>query len=269
MIRPFFYVHAFIWTFIATAVLTSGMVLARGVWPTAPVLRVGLFEVLAYGGTTLLLLRFHAPNASPRKLCGLRPTHPALFALGIALGAALQGPAETLRLLSEHYVPASEQELLERSALLSPTSVQSQLLITLVLACVGPLLEEVFFRGAVYGALRRYNGPGVAASISGLCFVVGHTNPRIWLSLACVAAILSYLRAVSGSVMPSLAVHVTFNSITLGLAAAGTWDPKRPALGTWWLVSGWVISVVLLLLVARVSQRSRRAESARLEDLDD
>jgi membrane protease YdiL (CAAX protease family) len=78
-----------------------------------------------------------------------------------------------------------------------------------------PLAEELFFRGFVFGALRRA-GLFAACIGSALLFVVAHLQ-QVWgswgalLSLAITAAMLTGLRAFSGSTLVPALAHVLFN----------------------------------------------------------
>jgi CAAX protease family protein len=91
----------------------------------------------------------------------------------------------------------------------------SGLLITLAfVGAIVPFAEELFFRGLIYGWLRRRMSVWLAASVSGLGFAVLH---GIWwlipaLFLLGVALALIYER--SGSIWASVVTHGLFNSLT-------------------------------------------------------
>jgi membrane protease YdiL (CAAX protease family) len=144
----------------------------------------------------------------------------------------------------------------------------NHLLVLVVIACVGPFVEELFFRGALYGALRRSYSLGVTTAIVSLCFVVGHLNPHRWPALALVAVAISYLRAVSGSLLPALALHVSFNAVTVLAFAMGTpplggpprIEPIPVAVGSF-AALGLILTVRYVALHAAVARRGR-AEDA-------
>jgi membrane protease YdiL (CAAX protease family) len=78
-----------------------------------------------------------------------------------------------------------------------------------------PLAEELFFRGFVFGALRRL---GLLAAFLGSfgLFVLAHVQ-QVWgswgalVSLILTAATLTALRALSGSTLVPALAHVLFN----------------------------------------------------------
>jgi hypothetical protein len=84
-----------------------------------------------------------------------------------------------------------------------------------LLGMAAPLAEELFFRGFVFGALRRISLP-VACAGSSVLFVLAHVQ-QVWgswgalLSLVFTAASLTGLRALSGSTLVSALAHVLFN----------------------------------------------------------
>ena len=124
-------------------------------------------------------------------------------ALGAALGLSLLLTTESLRQLSERFMPETEKELADRAALLSADDVPRAAVLIIGVACVAPLVEELFYRGALFGGLRRATSAASAALFSTLFFVIGHLNPKLWPQLLVVALVLGYLRAATGS-LPTL-----------------------------------------------------------------
>src|SRR6185369_5145932 len=95
--------------------------------------------------------------------------------------------------------------------------------------------EELFFRGILFGALRRsYSALSTIAVVS-LCFVAAHMDLRLLLPLLPAAWLMAEVRERSGSIWPSLALHAAFNSLTLfsvfsGLVPNGKPPPVPPAI---------------------------------------
>jgi hypothetical protein len=172
--------------------------------------------------TSALLLGRFPGGARLRDAVGLRPTHPLLPPLGLVLGAAAQVPAEALQRLAARFVPEGEEAARARIAMLEPRGVAHAVALALVIAILVPLAEEVFFRGAVFGALRRGGRSALAAGvITALGFTASHPDLGLLLPIGAVAALLSALRGLSGSLWPSLAAHVGFNAVTIVGAVTG------------------------------------------------
>jgi hypothetical protein len=80
---------------------------------------------------------------------------------------------------------------------------------------VAPIVEETFFRGFIYGWMRRHLNIPAAAALSGCFFALVHFQPVIFLPLAVLGAGLALLYEYSGSLLPGMIVHGLFNLIEI------------------------------------------------------
>jgi hypothetical protein len=82
-----------------------------------------------------------------------------------------------------------------------------------------PLSEEIFFRGFMYGGLRRRLAPWAAALVSGLVFGMLHfTGPDsigVIPPLAVLGALLALLYERTGSLWPPILLHAVNNALAL------------------------------------------------------
>lgn len=265
---PLSYTGAVAWAVAAAALLqivvSAMIVLSPGA--ETDIVSLGASEALVFVVFIFAVLRVHAPDRSSRDALALRPTHPALIVLGLALGLSVHFPAESFRQLVERYAPTPPEVLARRAALLSTETVAETVAVLLVVACVGPLVEELFYRGALFGALRRTRSLGGAAWVTAVCFVLGHFEPRAWPALLVVGLVLSFVRAASGSALPGLALHVGFNMVTVLTVVTGVASFGKPMdLGPGALLGGWVVTGALLYAVQRIGE-SDEARQARRED---
>lgn len=91
-------------------------------------------------------------------------------------------------------------------------------LLLLLGAGLTPVAEELFFRGVLFGALRRY-GVWVAVIASALLFGLAH-GVNVVLPVAVVLGALSaLLYERSGSIWPSMVAHGVHNALGFALAA--------------------------------------------------
>ena len=260
------------WTLGATVLLRFSVTLLETLRPgvTSDVVSLAGCEAAVYLLACFGVLALHAPTASTGSAFGLRPSHPAMPVFGAALGLSLLLPSESLRQLTERFVPETEQELAYRSALLTAQSTPRAVLLIISVACVVPLVEELFFRGALFGGLRRATSASVAALASTLFFVIAHLNPKLWPQLLVVAVVLGYLRAATGSLFACIALHVAFNGATVAAHLSGVVSVTRPLVLPWPAqVGGWAITALLLFLVQYLARKSPEAEAARAEDIDE
>ena len=95
-------------------------------------------------------------------------------------------------------------------------------------ALIVPVLEDLFFRGYLEGALERY-GKLRAAIVSALCFAAVHMGgkgaaPLQWLQFAAMGLLFSALRIKTGSLLAPMLVHGCYNGALLLLGCMGCDD---------------------------------------------
>ena len=95
-----------------------------------------------------------------------------------------------------------------------------RLLLVLVVVSIGPLVEELLFRGVLLSALLQRWHAGWAAAISALVFALIHL-PGLqyqWYALpglALLALVLAWLRLRSGSIWPAVVAHSVNNLLAV------------------------------------------------------
>jgi hypothetical protein len=93
--------------------------------------------------------------------------------------------------------------------------------VIVLITCVGaPIVEELFFRGLVQGALVRRWGAAWGVSVTAVLFACAHVTDEGWLAIPVLipmAFLLGWMRWRYKSLGPGMVAHITFN--TLGLAA--------------------------------------------------
>lgn len=102
-----------------------------------------------------------------------------------------------------------------QSTLIEESNIWLSLLTVGVLT---PIAEELFFRGALMGwmMLRRFPRWTVIL-LPALLFAVMHLNPMGMLQIFFLALLLGYLRWASGSLWPSVGLHICNNILVLGI----------------------------------------------------
>jgi len=89
-----------------------------------------------------------------------------------------------------------------------------------MMAVVPPVVEELGFRGLIYGALRRNLGTTEALVISSFAFAFAHLSVPTILTHAPLGLYLGYLRQRSNSLWPSMFAHACHN---MGVIILATW----------------------------------------------
>lgn len=104
--------------------------------------------------------------------------------------------------------------LLQRS-----NDIQLQILVFLLAVCVAPIVEELLFRGALYGWLRSYFRAPSAIFISALIFAAVHPQGVVGIvPLTCIGILLAFLREWRQTLLAPIIAHACVNGVTLILA---------------------------------------------------
>lgn len=84
-----------------------------------------------------------------------------------------------------------------------------------LVAVVGPVAEEIVFRGVVYAALRRRWGVRWGLAGSAALFAGLHADPLAFGPILVLGVLLGWLYEQTGSLVPSITVHMAHNSVML------------------------------------------------------
>lgn len=124
-----------------------------------------------------------------------------LAVLGLLIAGALGGLAQSLMPHTRNAQCATVQQQYGHAVLLA-----------LPVVCVAaPIVEETVFRGVLYRWLRGVLPAGSAMVISGGVFALFHFNTLLFLPLAGLGVLLSWIYERTGSIWPGAAVHALFN----------------------------------------------------------
>lgn len=114
-----------------------------------------------------------------------------------------------------HSDPGGEQEAVKFFR--GSASLQSRLLLAFMAVIVAPLVEEMVFRGLLYRIFRGYFGKIPAMFFTSVLFAAIHGNLPMFLPLTLLACALAAGVEATGSLMVSIAMHATFNALSIGL----------------------------------------------------
>ena len=95
--------------------------------------------------------------------------------------------------------------------------IAARLVLVVAAVVVAPLVEELIFRGFIYGVIKRYTDTWFAALCSALLFAVVHLHVGSLLPLAVLALLLCAAYEFSGSLLVPMFLHALFNLTSLAL----------------------------------------------------
>lgn len=87
---------------------------------------------------------------------------------------------------------------------------------------LGPLVEEIVFRGLLFGALAQRLGVLGAAALSAILFGAVHGDPVLFPSLAALGFVAALSYAATGNLTVPLIVHVFNNAFASAILVAGS-----------------------------------------------
>jgi len=158
------------------------------------------------------------PQAQPPGFGFTLPRQPLFFALAVATGLAAPflGAVLTQWLAQGHTVTQDIQQIGGH------TPLGLRLPLVLVVVGVGPLVEELLFRGVLLSALMKRMHAGWAVTGSSLLFALVHL-PGLeyqWYALPnllLLALLLAGLRLRSGSIWPAVLAHGANNLLAVAV----------------------------------------------------
>jgi membrane protease YdiL (CAAX protease family) len=96
--------------------------------------------------------------------------------------------------------------------------------LVLGVAVVGPIVEEVVFRGYLFPAIADRRGDAAGAAFTALVFAAAHVlavQPRTLPVIAVFGFAVCLLRAASRSILPGVALHAFINALALAVLSRG------------------------------------------------
>ena len=185
--------------------------LATSVWMLAAAFagRAGLWLAI---GSVAVLLGIVVVAGDPGVRARLRPSG-RLILVGVAAGgcmvAVTYGLSPVLRV-----APSLEHELQRLYSAFSAAGRRTALM------TLGPVIvgEEVVWRGAVQGALEHRVSARAAAVLSAVVYALAHApigSPLLVLTALACGIVWAALRAVTGSLVPSLVSHALWDVVVL------------------------------------------------------
>lgn len=145
-----------------------------------------------------------------------RPNYKSAFSLKnigyiIVMGVLGQYASNLIATLTGVLIP-SAMDSYEDLAQNFNLSTASPVLMILAVCIVGPIAEELVFRGMIFGKLRRAFSFWPAAIISGIMFGVFHMNIMQGVYASVLGVLLAYVYEKTQTIFGSIFFHIVFNA---------------------------------------------------------
>lgn len=149
---------------------------------------------------------------------------PADVPLGLVVGVASQLVLVPLVYLPFKYLAPDFYDRVGEGAeeILDTASRGGRLVLFLLLVVGAPLVEELYFRGLLLGALlRRLDRPAPAVAVSAVVFGLTHYDVAALLGLVAFGVVLGVLVVRTRRLGPAVVAHAAFNAVTVVSYLAG------------------------------------------------
>jgi len=156
---------------------------------------------------------------SPAKTLLLRAPRFDAVAMAALLALTLHPANVAMGLLVQQIYPYSSDVLAQLKAFESVLNgAPSIWAVILVLAVTPAICEEIAFRGFILSGMRQMGHKWVAILATSVFFGAAHMILQQSLTACMVGLVLGYLAIQTGSLLPSIAYHVTHNSLSMVMA---------------------------------------------------
>ncbi len=202
-------VREILFSFLAIILISAGVFGVVFQWPETADLMMVFYQVVFVIPVIVILWR----KGAKINVLGLRNFKIENLALGCGL---LLG---TYILIMLHNVLLMLFGIAPQGEYLSEffSTGESVGLFVFVGVVLAPLVEEIFFRGFLFGGLQQKYGWKKSAVISAAIFSIGHLQIAILLPAFLLGLVFAYLYHRSKSIFPGMILHLIVNSFTFGM----------------------------------------------------
>jgi membrane protease YdiL (CAAX protease family) len=215
-------------------------------------LRLGLGVLIVDAAMLASLIPLYRSGVLSAADLGLRPTSPArsVGLVAVATIAVAAVNAGWIQLLGQSQSNAFASAIHESTA--------AKVLSGFAVAFCAPVVEEIFFRGLLYRALRNRTGVARAALTAGVLFGLVHATtfplntlpPRMAFGI-----IVCLLYEYTGSLYPAIALHCLVDASAFETSITGHNRVVFPA----FILLGGILLLYAVMRRRRVGARDRRA----------
>lgn len=112
-----------------------------------------------------------------------------------------------------NFLPFVDYEQAQETGFATVATQFEYILAFISLVVVAPIAEEVLFRGYLFGKLRKHAPLWISILITSVLFGFVHFQWNVGIDVFVLSIVLCLLRVVSGSLWPSILLHMLKNGI--------------------------------------------------------
>ncbi len=266
--RPLSFVLAAGYTVVLVVVLGISLTATEALRPGAQgdLVTLTLCHALAHFALLFVALRIHEPETDLLEAIGFRRVPIASAVAAIALGAGIYPALARVDAAFAARFPQDAHDVEIVNALTATPTIASRVVLVVSLCVAMPLAEEVFFRGFLYGALRRAHAAGLAAAAVTAYFVLSRFDARAMSSLVALGLSLAFVRTRTGSSIASWLTHAAFYAVPLAPVLRGGAVIEDDAFTQTHVIAGLGVAAVACGVLQLSSTRSLVTREALARD---
>ena len=171
--------------------------------------------VVLWSGGWLVILSFFCVNSfrlNPGQL-GWRGASYGYLVVGGVLGLICMPALGTLAAKIRQLYQGTDHNPQLDHLLLVDASTTQWVVMAILVTVVVPFAEELLYRGVFFGCVERATNAWVAILMSAALFRLVHYDLANSIGTGLLGLVCGLLRARTGSIMPAVAVHMSFNAL--------------------------------------------------------
>lgn len=140
--------------------------------------------------------------------------------LALTLGglATYLGFTVVLMMVVANFIPGIDIQQEQDLGGIMPTSSIELLIVFALLVVVGPVVEELMFRGYMYGKIREAGTPAwLTILVVSVLFGAVHLQWNVGIDTFALSVVMCLTREISGTVWPSILMHMSKNGLAFYL----------------------------------------------------
>ena len=182
-----------------------------------------LAALVLAGWVSLLIMGLQLRKEQRHQLIGVFTPNLWTWSRTIAAVIGLSIAALTLNALYGRWVLKSKDSQAQTTAIVKGLdSTGAKVIGFLAIVVIGPIVEEMLFRGYLQTALSKRMKPWLAIVLASCAFAAIHLQPAAFPMLALVGGVFGFLYHRTGSLRVSMALHMLNNGLAFAALLAST-----------------------------------------------
>ena len=127
-----------------------------------------------------------------------------------------------------------------------PSSMSMQVIYILYICILGPLLEEIIFRGIVLKSMKKH-GEFTAVIFTSIIFAMFHLNLVQFMTPLLLGILLAFVTVKTDSIVPAIIIHMFNNTIATVISCISGYNQILSSIISTIIIMGGVIGLIIFI----------------------